>query len=108
MLRKKFFLNFGSFLHQIKKILTIKYKKIKCYSIAWLFLFKMSHHSSLFPSNIHGDELILVLYSRGLGDLSVTLAQMLAGRIFFSQPASIKSRVLLSCCMLTYQSPFAY
>ena len=37
----KFFLNFGSFnfffLHRIKIILALKYKKSRCYGIAWLF-----------------------------------------------------------------------
>ena len=59
----------------------------------------------LFPSNIHGDKLILVPYRWGLGDLSVMLAQVQAGGIFFSQYDSIKSQVLLSCCMRTYPFP---
>ena len=36
-----------TFLHRIKKILPINYKKAQCYSNAWLFLFKMSHYVSL-------------------------------------------------------------
>ena len=36
-----------TFLHRLKKILAINYKKAKCYDNAWLFFFKVSHHTSL-------------------------------------------------------------
>ena len=40
-------MQFSDFLYQFKKILTINYKKTQSYGNAWLFLFKMSHHTSL-------------------------------------------------------------
>ena len=59
-----------------------KVQKARCYGVAWLFLFKMSHHTSL-SVNIHGDVLILVPYSRGLGERLVTVAQMHVAGLFF-------------------------
>ena len=53
----------------------------------------------LFLSNIHGDELILVLYSRGLGNRSVKLAQMQAGGLYFRNlpPSSLECYRAVLC-----------
>ena len=74
-----------------------------CYAIAWIFLFEMSHHTSL-----------SVKYSRSLNfppaqltfEISLGKASSdQAGGVHNSQPHSMKSRVLLRCVVQAYPFP---
>ena len=87
-----------TFLHRLKKILAINYKKAQCYDNAWLFVFKVSHHTSL-SVNYSGRSLNFPptqsTFEISLGKASSDQAR----GVHISQPPSITSGVLLRCAV---------
>ena len=90
-----------TFLHQFQKILAINYKKAQCYNNAWLFLFKMSHHTSL--SVKYSRRSLNFPPAQSTFEISLSKASSdQAGGVHISQPTSITSGVLLRCAVQAY------
>ena len=74
-----------------------------CYGIAWIFLFEMSHHTSL--SVKYPGRSLNFLPSQSCFELSFGKASSDAGeRAIFLHPPSLKSWVLLTSASTPYQS----
>ena len=74
-----------------------------CYGIAWIFLFEMSHHTSL--SIKYPGRSLNFLPAQSCFELSFSKASSDAGeRAIFLHPPSMKSWVLLTSATTPYQS----
>ena len=101
-----FFLNFGdfvTFLYWFKKILVLNYKKAQCYGNAWLFLFKMSHHTSL--SVKYSGRSLNFPPAQLTFQISLSKACLAqAGGVHFGQTFSVRSLLLLTSDSTPYQT----
>ena len=92
------------FLHRFKKILAINYKKSQCYGNAWLFFFKMSHHTSL--SVKYSGRSLNFPRAQSTFDISLSKASSDQARgVHILQPTSMKSGVLLRCAVQAFPFP---